>query len=118
MPLAVMFVLLGLLTFSQAAQAQTEKMLGKYAAAKDQCEGPGQQVFEMRRGVLEGPDFHCIFGNPRDGSGPGIEDHDAKCRKGGEVIIGIFTMDLGKAPAEIKVKLPEAQGWIALHRCD
>lgn len=118
MPLPTIYALLAILLFPANAHSQTEAMLGKYATTKDDCDAPEIQVFEMRRGVLEGPNFHCIFGNPRPGAGAGLEDNDSKCRKGGEVIIGVFTMDLGGAPTHIKVKLPETEDWIELHRCD
>ena len=60
------------------AQAQTEDLLGKYASAKIYCIDDEKLVFEIARGVINGPNFHCIFGNPRP-AGTGIEDYDSKC---------------------------------------
>ena len=47
------------------AQAQSDDLLGKYASAKIYCIDDEKLVFEIVRGVINGPNFHCIIGNAR-----------------------------------------------------
>jgi hypothetical protein len=98
------------------AHAQTEDLLGKYASAKIYCIDDDKLVFEIARGVINGPNFHCIFGNPRP-AGTGLEDYDSKCRIGDEMRLGILTLDLTDKADHVRVKLPEKTEWITIYPC-
>jgi hypothetical protein len=98
------------------AQAQTEDLLGKYASAKIYCIDDKKLVFEIARGVINGPNFHCIFGNPRP-LGTGVEEYDSKCTIGDEVRVAPLTLDLTDKADHVRVKLPERTEWITIYPC-
>jgi len=98
------------------AQAQTDDLLGKYASAKIYCIDDEKLVFEIARGVINGPNFHCIFGNPRP-AGAGLEEYDSKCTIGDEVRVAPLTLDLTDKADHVRVKLPEKQDWITIYPC-
>ena len=106
-----------LLSFSLPAGAQVamEHLLGKYATTDDGCESGTKPEFEIRRGIVEGPNLLCILGAPKE-AGTGHEAYEAKCTQGDKVHIGVLTLDLSD-PDHIKIGLPENQDWIALYRC-
>lgn len=99
-----------------AAHAQTEDLLGKYASAKIYCIDDDKLVFEIARGVINGPDFHCIMGNPRPAA-TGLEDYDSKCTQEDKIRIGILTLDLTDKADHVRVKLPERDEWITIYPC-
>jgi hypothetical protein len=98
------------------AHAQTEDLLGKYASAKIYCIDDDKLVFEIARGVINGPNFHCIFGNPRP-AGTGLEEYDSKCTIGDEVRVAPLTLDLTDKADHVRVKLPEKTEWITIYPC-
>ena len=98
------------------ALAQSEDLLGKYASAKIYCIDDKKLVFEIARGVINGPNFHCIFGNPRP-AGTGLEDYDSKCTLGDKISLGTLTLDLTDKADHLRVKLPEKQDWITIYPC-
>jgi hypothetical protein len=98
------------------AHAQTEDLLGKYASAKIYCIDDDKLVFEIARGVIDGPNFHCIMGNPRP-SGTGLEDYDSKCTQGDKISLGVLSLDLTDKADHVRVKLPEKDGWITIYPC-
>jgi hypothetical protein len=111
-PIALLTALLA----PAAAHAQTEDLLGKYASAKIYCIDDKKLVFEIARGVIDGPNFHCIMGNPRP-SGAGLEDYDSKCTQGDKISIGALTLDLTDKADHVRVKLPEKDEWITIYPC-
>jgi hypothetical protein len=98
------------------AHAQTEDLLGKYASAKIYCIDDDKLVFEIARGVINGPNFHCIMGNPRP-TGVGLEDYDSKCTLGDQLRLGILTLDLAGKADHVRIKLPEKPDWITIYPC-
>ena len=98
------------------AQAQTEDLLGKYASAKIYCIDDKKLVFEIARGVINGPNFHCILGNPRP-AGTGLEDYDSKCTLGDKISLGVLSLDLTDKADHVRVKLPEKTEWITIYPC-
>jgi hypothetical protein len=111
-PIALLTALLA----PAAAHAQTEDLLGKYASAKIYCIDDKKLVFEIARGVIDGPNFHCIMGNPRP-SGTGLEDYDSKCTQGDKISIGTLSLDLTDKADHVRVKLPEKDEWITIYPC-
>ncbi|MGH6864848.1 MAG: hypothetical protein ACREDO_01390 [Methyloceanibacter sp.] len=109
--------MLVLLSLTVGVRADSEELLGHYATMKPLCR-KADQLYEFRRGVIDGPEFHCIMGNPHPGASEGLEDYDSKCRIGGDTRIGLLTLDLAGKPDLIRVKLPEGSGWIGLNRCE
>jgi hypothetical protein len=99
-----------------AALAQSDDLLGKYAAAKIFCIDDQKLAYEIARGVINGPGFHCIFGNPRP-AGTGLEDYDAKCLSGDKTTLGALTLDLADKADHVRVKLPEKVEWITIYPC-
>ena len=77
-----------LLAFARPACAQVmmEHLLGKYATTEDGCR-EGAAEFEIRRGIVEGPNLLCILGAPKE-AGPGQEAYEAKCTQKSEVHLG------------------------------
>ena len=67
--------------------------------------------FEIRRGILEGPNLLCILGAPKE-AGPGQEAYEAKCTQKSGVHVGTMTFDLSATPDRIKIILPENADWI------
>ena len=112
----VSIALLPALLAPAVAQAQTEDLLGKYASAKIYCIDDDKLVFEIARGVINGPNFHCIMGNPRP-AGTGFEDYDSKCTLGDKLHLGILTLDLTDKADHVRVKLPEKTEWITIYPC-
>ena len=109
-------ILLPALLAPAIAHAQTDDLLGKYASAKIYCIDDKKLVFEIARGVINGPNFHCIFGNPRP-AGAGLEEYDSKCTIGDEVRVAPLTLDLTDKADHVRVKLPEKQDWITIYPC-
>jgi len=108
-------ILLALLA-PAGARAQTEDLLGKYASAKIYCIDDDKLVFEIARGVINGPNFHCIFGNPRP-AGTGLEEYDSKCTLGDQVLVAPLTLDLADKADHVRVKLPGKTEWITIYPC-
>jgi hypothetical protein len=108
-------ILLALLA-PAGAHAQTEDLLGKYASAKIYCIDDDKLVFEIARGVINGPSFHCIFGNPRP-AGTGLEKYDSKCTLGDQVLVAPLTLDLADKADHVRVKLPGKTEWITIYPC-
>ncbi len=114
LPLALCALLLSALP--APAQVKTEHLLGKYATTDDGCKDEITQDFEIRRGIVEGPNLLCILGatKPTD---RGTEAYEAKCTEKGNVRLGTLTFDLSEKPARIRITLPESQDWITLYTC-
>jgi hypothetical protein len=98
------------------ARAALDDLLGKYSTTQDFCKRPEMRVFEIRRGIVEGPNFLCILGAPKQ-AGTGQEAYEAKCTQGDRVRLGVLTIDRSAKDGRIKIGLPEKQDWIALYRC-
>jgi hypothetical protein len=98
-----------------SAQVVTDHLLGKYAMTDDGCQ-EGAAEFEIRRGIVEGPDIFCILGatQPTD---TGTEAYETKCTLKGRVQLGTLTFDLSEKPERIRITLPESQDWITLYVC-
>jgi hypothetical protein len=96
-----------------AAQVYTDHLLGKYATTEDGC-AAGAVGFEIRRGIVEGPNVFCILGatKPTD---IGTEAYEANCRQPG--VIGTLTFDLSNKPDHIRIMLPEREDWLTLYTC-
>lgn len=111
--LFLMLCLLPLIGAPAAAQVYTDHLLGKFATTDDGCK-EGAAEFEIRRGIVEGPNVFCILGatKPTD---IGTESYEANCRQPGA--IGTLTFDLSKKPDHIRIMLPESQDWITLYVC-
>jgi hypothetical protein len=107
-----------LLAFPLPAGAQVvmDHLLGKYATTDDGCESGAKPEFEIRRGIVEGPNLLCILGAPKE-AGAGLEAYEAKCTQGDKVHLGVLTFDLSAKPDHMKLSLPENQDWIALYHC-
>ena len=105
-----------LLFLPASAQAEIGDVLGKYAMTKAYCQDTTMQVFEIRRGVIEGPNFFCIMGAPQP-AGTGLEAYESKCTQGDRVHLGTLTLDLSAKADHIRISLPEKQDWITLYPC-
>jgi hypothetical protein len=108
-----MLFLLPLIVAPAAAQVYTDHLLGKFATTDDGCK-EGAAEFEIRRGIVEGPNVFCILGATRP-TDIGTEAYEANCRQPGA--IGTLTFDLSKKPDHIRIMLPESQDWITLYVC-
>jgi hypothetical protein len=97
------------------AQVMMEHLLGKYATTDDGCR-EGTPEFEIRRGIIEGPNLLCILGAKKE-AGPGQEAYEAKCTQKSGVHLGTMTFDLSAKPDSIKITLPENEDWITLYPC-
>ena len=97
------------------AQVNMEHLLGKYATTEDGCRD-GVPEFEIRRGIVEGPNLLCILGATKE-AGPGQEAYEAKCTVKGEVHLGTMTFDLSAKEDHTRIKLPESEDWITLYPC-
>jgi hypothetical protein len=97
------------------AQVVTDHLLGKYAMTDDGCE-EGAAEFEIRRGIVEGPDIFCILGatKPTD---IGTEAYETRCKLKDRTQLGTLTFDLSEKPERIRIMLPESQDWITLDVC-
>ena len=111
-PISILFALLAPLP----ALAQGEDLLGRYASAKIFCIDDKKLAFEIRRGVIEGPNFRCIFANPRP-TGTGLEEYDSKCTMDEGVKVGPLTLDLADRADHVRVKIPEKTEWITIYPC-
>jgi len=98
------------------AQVKMEHLLGKYATTEDGCKGEPGPEFEIRRGIVEGPNLHCILGGRKE-AGEGQEAYEAKCTQGEDVHLGVMTFDLSEKDDHIRINLPENSDWIALYLC-
>ncbi len=69
MPLRTIFAALLLLILPASAHAALDELLGKYATTDDGCESGTTPEFEIRRGIVEGPEFalhpRCTEGGRR-----------------------------------------------------
>jgi len=108
--------LLPALLVPAGAHAQSEDLLGKYASAKIYCIDDEKLVFEIARGVINGPNFHCIMGNARP-AGTGLEDYDSKCTLGDKISLGVLSLDLADKADHVRVKLPKKTDWITIYPC-
>jgi len=114
---ALLALCMSLLMLSPAsAQVKMEHLLGKYATTGDGCQSGATPEFEIRRGVVEGPNLLCILGAPKE-AGQGQEAYEAKCTQGQEVHLGKLTFDLSEKDDHIRINLPENSDWIALYLC-
>ena len=98
------------------AQVKMEHLLGKYSTTEEGCRDEAAQDFEIRRGIVEGPNLLCILGAPKEASA-GQEAYEAKCTEKGEVRLGKVTFDLSEKPERMRITLPESQDWITLYAC-
>lgn len=98
------------------AQVKTDHLLGKYSTTDDGCRDEATQDFEIRRGIVEGPDIFCILGATRP-TDKGTEAYEAKCTEKGEVRLGTLVFDLSEKPERIRIALPDSQDWITLYIC-
>lgn len=115
-PLAICAILL-CLSLPARAQVVTSHLVGKYATAKEYCADPATQDFEIRRGVIEGPNLHCILGATQPPGPGGTEAYESRCRQGGQVQFGTLTFDLSAKEDHIRISLPPRQDWIVLYPC-
>ena len=115
MPPRTIVAALLLLVLPASAHADIEALLGKYATTDDGCASGAAPEFEIRRGIVEGPDLLCILGAPKEAAAA-HEAYEAKCTQGEKVHLGVLTLDLSD-PEHIKIGLPENQDWIALYHC-
>jgi hypothetical protein len=106
--LAVSIVLLAGPT---CAQVYTDHLLGRYSTTIEGCAAP---EFEIRRGIVEGPNIFCILGATKEPDG-GTEAYEANCRAPG--VIGTLTFDLSDKERQTRIMLPEAKDWITLYPC-
>ena len=100
-----------------SAQVVTDHLVGKYATTKEYCADPATQDFEIRRGVIEGPNLHCILGATQPPAPGGTEAYESRCRQGGQVQFGTLTFDLSAKEDHIRISLPPQQDWIVLYTC-
>jgi len=70
-PFLALIAILPSLLQPARAQVVTDHLVGKYATTKEYCADPATQDFEIRRGVIEGPNLHCILGATQP---PGLEE--------------------------------------------
>ena len=69
-PFLALFAILPSFSLPARAQVVTGHLVGKYATTKEYCADPATQAFEIRRGVIEGPNLQCILGATQP-PGPG-----------------------------------------------
>ena len=96
------------------AQVYTDHLLGKFSATDDGCRSGATPEFEIRRGIVEGPNVFCIFGATRE-TEIGTEAYEANCREPGA--IGTLHFDLSKQAEHIRIMLPDSQDWLTLYVC-
>jgi hypothetical protein len=96
------------------AQVYTDHLLGRYSATEDGCQSGAAPEFEIRRGIVEGPNVFCILGATKE-TKIGTEAYEANCRQPG--VIGTLTFDLSKKSELIRIMLPESQDWLTLYVC-
>ena len=98
-----------------SAQVVTDHLVGNYATTDDGCT-EGSMEFEIRRGIVVGPNVFCILGATRP-THAGTEAYEAKCTLGSKVQLGTLTFDLSEKPERIRMTLPETEDWITLYVC-
>jgi hypothetical protein len=103
-----------LMPLPAVAQVVTDHLIGEYATTQDRCADPD---FEIRRGVVDGPSLHCIFGAMQTPAPGGTESYESRCRQGDEVHFGTLTFDLSDKADHTRISLPENQDWITLYPC-
>jgi len=113
-PVPLMLCLLLLSAFPANAQVYTDHLLGRYSATDDGCQSGATPEFEIRRGIVEGPDVFCILGAIKE-TEIGTEAYEANCRRPGA--IGGLHFDLSNKPEHIRIMLPESQDWLTLYVC-
>jgi hypothetical protein len=116
MPRPALLVLFALLLSAAPAVAQvyTDHLLGRYSVTDDGCQSGATPEFEIRRGIVEGPNVFCILGATKE-TDIGTEAYEANCRQPGA--IGTLHFDLSKKPELIRIMLPESQDWLTLYVC-
>lgn len=118
MPWIVRLALCATLLSALPAKAQVvmDHLLGKYSTTDDGCRDEATMDFEIRRGIVEGPNLLCILGatKPTD---RGTEAYEAKCTEKSEVRLGTVSFDLSEKPERIRIALPESEDWITLYPC-
>jgi hypothetical protein len=97
-----------------AAQVYTDHLVGRYSTTDDGCQSGATPEFEIRRGIVEGPEVFCILGATRP-TDIGTEAYEANCRQPG--VIGTLHFDLSKKPDYIRIMLPESEDWLTLFIC-
>jgi hypothetical protein len=97
-----------------SAQVYTDHLLGRYSATAEGCMSGATPEFEIRRGIVEGPNVFCILGatKPTD---VGTEAYEANCRQPGT--IGTLAFDLSAKERQTRIKLPESEDWLTLYPC-
>jgi hypothetical protein len=116
-PFLALCAILPSFSLPASAQVVTDHLIGKYATTKEYCADPATQDFEIRRGVIEGPNLHCILGATRPPGPGGTEAYESRCRQGAQVRFGTLTFDLSAKEDHIRISLPEKQDWITLYPC-
>jgi hypothetical protein len=111
---SLMLCLLPLVVAPAAAQVYTDHLIGKYSATDDGCQSGAEPEYEIRRGIVEGPNVFCILGATKP-TEIGTEAYEANCRQPGA--IGTLHFDLSKKSDHIRIKLPESPDWIMLYLC-
>jgi hypothetical protein len=96
------------------AQVSTDHLLGRFSATDDGCRSGTTPEFEIRRGIVEGPNLFCILGATKE-TEVGTEAYEANCRQPGA--IGVLHFDLSKKPEHIRIMLPDSQDWLTLYVC-
>jgi len=116
-PFLALCAILPSFSLPASAQVVTDHLVGKYATTKEYCADPATQDFEIRRGVIEGPNLHCILGATQPPRPGGTEAYESRCRQGGQVQFGTLTFDLSAKEDHIRISLPPQQDWIVLYTC-
>jgi len=116
-PFLALCAILPSFSLPASAQVVTDHLVGKYATTKEYCADPATQDFEIRRGVIEGPNLHCILGATQPPAPGGTEAYESRCRQGGQVQFGTLTFDLSAKEDHIRISLPPQQDWIVLYTC-
>ena len=116
-PFLALCAILPSLLLPARAQVVTDHLVGKYATTKEYCADPATQDFEIRRGVIEGPNLHCILGATQPPGPGGTEAYESRCRQGDRVQFGTLTLDLSAKEDHIRLSLPPQQDWIVLYPC-
>jgi len=116
-PVLALCAILPSFSLPASAQVVTDHLVGKYATTKEYCADPASQDFEIRRGVIEGPNLHCILGATQPPDPGGTEAYESRCRQGGQVQFGTLSFDLSAKEDHIRISLPPPQDWIVLYPC-
>ena len=116
-PVLALCAILPSFSLPASAQVVTDHLVGKYATTKEYCADPATQDFEIRRGVIEGPNLHCILGATQPPGPGGTEAYESRCRQGNQVQFGTLTFDLSDKEDHTRISLPPQQDWIVLYTC-